>query len=186
MTTEQQIKDLSKLEDLSDRLEAAARLSDGQIVEIGAGEGINTLRFLKIADERNTVTIVIDPFEQIEGADESYFRPYSLENFLKTTEKYFKHLYLVQLPSQAPRVKDEIKPLGKIGFVFIDGLQDKDSVMYDIQLAASLDAEIICIDDYNRLTESSQVPVAVDWFRQRLINYEFMYNGQREVYFIRK
>jgi hypothetical protein len=183
--TEQYIKSLGEIEDMQDRLAEAARLADGHIIEIGAGEGVTTLRFLQIAEIRGSKVIVIDPFEQIAGADESYFKPYSKKKFIATVDRYLKNMYLVELPSQAPEVRTKIGELGKVGFVFIDGLQDKESVMSDIRLAASLDVEIICIDDYDRLTDSSQVPLAVDWYRQRLPNYKFIYNGQREVYFLK-
>lgn len=174
---------------MSDRLEAIARLTKGNIVELGGGEGINTLRFLKVVDERDETVVVIDPFEQIPGADESYFEPYSMADFLKTVNSFpelSKNMLLIDLPSQHADVIEELKKWAPIGFMFIDGLQDKESVMADIRLAVSLDAEVICIDDYDRLTPSSQVPLAVDWFRQRLVNYEFVYNGQREIYLLRK
>lgn len=175
--------------DFSKRLQNVAGMACGNIVEIGGGEGINTIGFLRIAREGKRSVIVVDPFEQIPGADESYFKPYSYEKFISNirdkSEYLADHLHVIDLPSQHEDVLKELSTLKPIGLMFIDGLQDKESVMSDISLAVELDAEVICLDDYDRLTESSHVPIAVDWFRQRLVNYKFVYNGQRECYFIR-
>ena len=188
MVSREQLEQLKSIDELSDRLEAAARLTNGNIVEIGGGEGINTIRFLTVVRDRDKIVIVVDPFEAIDGADESYFTPYTIDRFADTIRKSApsERMTLIKKASQDVSAKRELHKFTPIGFIFIDGLQDKESVMSDIQLAVSLNTEIICIDDYDRLTESSQVPVAVDWFRQRLVNYEFVYNGQREVYFLRK
>ena len=188
MVSVEQIGWLVDIPELSDRLEVVARLTPGNIVEIGGGEGINTLRFLKIAGSRSETVIVIDPFDYIPGSDKSYFEPYTMADFLKTINNHpelSKNMLLIDLPSQHPDIAIELKSWQPIGFMFIDGLQDKESVMSDIRLAVSLDVEVICIDDYDRLTESSQVPLAVDWFKQRLIQYEFVYNGQREIYLVK-
>lgn len=183
---------ITRIDDMSDRLAAVARLTTGNIVEIGGGEGINTLRFIKIAAERQHTAVVIDPFDMIQGADESYFKPYSLGKFLETVENNCSqdelyHLHLIYLPSQSPEALERLKAgYIPIGFMFIDGLQDKESVMSDIRLAVSLDVDVICIDDYDRLTECSQVPLAVDSFRGMLVQYDFVYSGQREIYLVRK
>lgn len=174
------------VDNLSDRLERVCWLTSGNIVEIGGGEGLNTIRFLKIAREKKTTVIVVDPFEQIPGADESYFNPYTLEKFKQTvtqSEYLADHLHLVQLPSQHEDVEVTLSAYKPIGFMFIDGLQDKKSVFKDLVLAESLGAEIICVDDYDRLTETSQVPMAVHEFNL-VTRYKFI-KGKREAYFVK-
>jgi hypothetical protein len=189
MVSEQDIRALSNLDDLGNRLEIAAGLSTGNIVEIGGGEGINTIRFLQVADQHETLVVVVDPFEQIPGADESYFKPYSFDSFMRNTGASLSPhinglLRVVMKPSQDPEVFEYLKGKLPIGFMFIDGLQDKESVLKDLILAQQLQAEIICVDDYDRLTESSQVPLAVIEFL-KVTMYKMVNIGKREVYFIR-
>lgn len=183
MITVEQIKALAKIEDFSDRLEAAARLTTGNIVEIGGGEGINTLRFLQVAKERGGKVIVVDPFEQIPGADESYFKPYPIDKFLETTKEFHHFLHIIKLPSQDPRVRYELFKYGPIGLMFIDGIQDADSVFQDLITADLLRSEIICVDDFNRETASSQVPKAVNLFIELGDNYKLI-STNREAYIV--
>lgn len=187
MVSREQIEAKSIYIDLSDRLQRVAWLTDGNIVEIGGGDGISTIRFLSVAREKKKTVIVVDPFEQIEGADESYFAPYTLDGFMDNINSkslyLADHLHLIQLPSQHLDAKTELINFKPIGFMFIDGLQNKASVLYDLNLAESLDAEVICVDDYNRLTESSQVPLAVADF-MLTTKYQFI-EGKREAYFIK-
>ena len=173
------------VEEMSDRLEAVARLTSGNIVEIGGGEGLNTIRFIKIAKEQNRKVITIDPFDDIPGADESYFKPYPLEKFSLNVGDCTGYLSLLRLPSQHESVQLTMLKHKPVGFVFIDGLQTKEAVLSDLRLAESLDAEIICVDDYDRLTESSQVPLAVREFTTET-NYTFIDIGKREAYFIKQ
>lgn len=175
---------IAGVEDMSDRLVKVMELTTGHIVEIGGGEGINTLRFLEASQCMVKGVIVVDPFEQIPGADESYFKPYSYEDFREATKQYKKSLKVIRLPSQHPEVYLKLKELLPIGFMFIDGLQDRLSVLSDLRLAEALDVEIICVDDYDRLTESSQVPRAVSDFMETT-KYKFIDIGKREAYFIK-
>jgi hypothetical protein len=187
MITEQDIRELSKIDNLSDRLERAVFLTNGNVVEIGGGEGINTIRFLLFARERKKTVIVVDPFEQIPGADESYFKAYAFKDFMDnlwSKSPYLAdHLRVIREPSQAEGMLEKLKAFRPIGFVYVDGLQDKASVLSDLIMAQLLDAEIICVDDYDRLTASSQVPLAVLEFLKTTM-YKFI-PGKREAYFIR-
>jgi hypothetical protein len=188
MITKADIKGLALLDDMSDRLREASWLATGNIVEIGGGEGVNTIRFLSTARDKKTTVIVVDPFERIEGADESYFKPYTLDKFLNNISQQpleiFKQMVLINLPSQHEDVKTELLAFRPIGFMFIDGLQDKKSVFEDLLLAEALGAEVICVDDYDRLTDTSQVPIAVFNFKV-VTKYTFIDIGKREAYFIR-
>lgn len=188
MNLTKDIESLKYIDELGDRLQMASVLVKGNIVEIGGGEGINTLRFLALARERKTTVFVVDPFEQIEGADKSYFSPYSIdqfyENIVSRSEYLADHLHLIQLPSQHPDIFEKLSECLPIGFMFIDGLQDKESVLSDLILAQQLGAKIICVDDYDRLTDASQVPLAVLEFL-KVTMYKMINIGKREVYFIR-
>lgn len=188
MVSRADIKGLSLIEDFSDRLEAASWLAKGNIIEIGGGEGINTIRFLKTARERKETVVVVDPFQQIDGADESYFIPYTIDKFLNNISRKSQyladHLHLIQRPSQDPDAWLEMGTFAPIGFMFIDGLQDKESVLSDLRIAELLEAQIICIDDYDRLTDTSQVPLAVADFLNST-KYKFIDIGKREAYFIK-
>lgn len=188
MVSKRDIKNLANIFEFSDRLEFAATLAKGSIVEIGGGEGINTLRFLRVLEQRDCISevvFVVDPFQQIPGADESYFMPYTLERFKQTVAKYLDEMIIIDLPSQDPQVRDFLSTVGLIGFMFIDGLQDQASVLSDLRMAESLGVSIICVDDYNRLTASSQVPLAVAEFTP-YTKYKFIDIGTREAYFIKK
>lgn len=188
MVSKRDIENLANIFEFSDRLEFASTLSGGNIVEIGGGEGINTIRFLRVARERKSTVIVVDPFEPINDADESYFRPYTLDKFLNNimgkSQYLADHLHLIKKASQDPDAMLELGAFYPIGFVFVDGLQDKESVLSDLRLAELLETDIICVDDYNRLTVSSQVPLAIGDFLNET-KYKFIDIGTREVYFIR-
>lgn len=188
MVSREAIEALSGIDDLSDRLEKAAWLVSGNIVEIGGGEGMNTIRFLRVAREKKRTVVVVDPFEQIEGADESYFKPYTLDKFLNNivgkSAYLADHLHLIKKPSQDPDAMLELAVFYPIGMVFVDGLQDKASVLSDLNLSEMLEAEIICVDDFDRLTTTSEVPFAVvDFLNQT--KYKLINIGKREVYFIK-
>ncbi len=175
---------LAGVEDMSERLTKVAELTAGNIVEIGGGEGVNTIRFLRVAISLKAGVIVVDPFEQISGSDESYFKPYSFVKFIETVKYLADFLHIIRLPSQHKDVESRLVAFKPIGFMFIDGLQDTESVLSDLRLAESLDSEIICVDDYNRLTRTSQVPLAVTKFLETT-KYKFIDIGKREAYFIK-
>ena len=183
-----EIDRLGSVEDMGYRLTVVAESTNGNIVEIGGGEGINTIKFLQIAGKREQTVVVVDPFEQIPGADETYFTPYTIENFLANIRSQpgnlDKDLLILQMPSQHDDVKEDLPFFKPIGFMFIDGLQDTESVLSDLRLAESLEAEVICVDDYNRLTRTSQVPLAVTKFLETT-NYKFIDIGKREAYFVK-
>lgn len=188
MVSREQIEALAQIDEISDRLEAASRLADGNIVEIGGGNGVNTIRFLRTAREKKTTVVVVDPFEQIAGAPESYFKPYTVEQFYESiaskSEYLADHLQLINLASQNQEVYRRLTAFMPIGFIFIDGLQDRDSVYSDLKLAGLLGVDIICVDDFDRLTAISEVPIAVEKFRATT-KYKFVDIGKREVYFIK-
>lgn len=182
------IESLREFDELSDRLERVVRHVSGNIVEIGGGEGINTIRFLLAAREAKTTVIVVDPFEQIPGADKSYFEPYTYEKFIASIKQksvyLADHLRIIKKSSQDPEAWIELGEYEPIGFVFVDGLQDRASVFSDLKTAELLWAEVICVDDYDRLTNTSEVPLAVKDFIPTT-SYKFIDIGKREAYFIK-
>lgn len=180
----EEIKALAEIEDMGDRMQKACLLTSGNIVEIGGGEGTNTIRFLRTAQHKNCKVIVVDPFQYIEGADESYFTPYTAEKFMANVGNS-ERLHIIHLPSQHKWVPEELATFKPIGFMFIDGLQDRLSVLRDLYLAEGLGVEIICVDDFDRLNASSQVPLAVENFIASRTPYKFINIGKKEAYFVK-
>ena len=71
-------------------------------------------------------------------------------------------------------------------FSFVDGLQYTDSVLYDLNMMDKLNCKVICVDDYNRLTNISQVPLAIEEFIKNNKNYDVVYqNDNKEIYLVR-
>ena len=132
----------------------------GSIVEIGAGNGDATEIFIKTGRQ----VIVIDPFESGWGQiPESYGAPYSYHKFrekIGTPDNLILHQY----PSQSPGVQEFLLNFKPIAFAFVDGLQFEDSVLRDLRLMEALEVGLIAIDDVHRLTDISQVPLAIEKF----------------------
>lgn len=167
------------------RLIDASALTTGNIIEIGGGEGYNTIRFATVASIRGAKVIVVDPFEKPKGGPDSYFDPYPYEKF-KENIYGFQNIEVIKLPSQDPEAIQKMAEFMPVGFVFVDGIQYKANVVTDLQTAAMLKAEVICVDDYSRLTGISEVPLAVGEFLKSTEEYTFTHFGRREGYFIRK
>jgi len=159
----------------------------GYIVEIGAGVGQSTVKFLEASREAGTLVFAVDAFE--DGWDkipESYGKPYPFAEFQKNTRGY-DNLRVIKKMSQDPEVLTTLKKYGgRPAFIFIDGLQDKDSVLSDLNLAVELNATVICVDDAYRLTGDSQVPLALEEFLPQS-NYRAIDTGEtQELYLIHK
>jgi precorrin-6B methylase 2 len=124
------------------------------IVEIGAGTGETTVELLKIAKEKNTKVVVIDPFDN--DCPESY--RYSFEVFSQRIDSYRDNLVFLRVNSLSQEA--ELFLTGcPIGFAFIDGLQYKNAVLSDWKICSH--AKLICIDDANMESKTSQVPAAL-------------------------
>lgn len=140
------------------------RVHKGNIIEIGAGNGESTEEFLIISKKYNHNVIVIDPFE--DGWDdmpETYGKPYPYQIFKSRVSKY-DNLNLVKMSSIDENIYNELINFLPISFSFVDGLQYKDSVISDLNLMKKLNCNIICVDDFTRNTNESQVPLAIDEF----------------------
>lgn len=144
---------------------------EGDVAEIGLGTGENTLYFLQQASKVNKKVYGVDPFENDwDNMPESYGKPYRYKDFVKGIE-LFKDSFLLckenSLTSKAEQFLN--RPLC---FAYVDGLQYKGAVLSDLRIVNH--AEVICVDDYNRLSGISEVPLAVHKYietsKRKLIN----------------
>lgn len=134
----------------------------GNIVEIGAGEGHSTKVFCEAAKIYDRRVLVIDPWktnnEELKG-----YNQYTYRNFIDRTKQY-KNLSVCMKPShdrEVPKIMNAMRPFA---FAFVDGLQLMHTVLSDLFLCSANEVNVICVDDYNRDTEISQVPRAVEKF----------------------
>lgn len=161
------------------------RVNCGNFLEIGAGFGDSTKELLKISTKYNKKTIVVDPFEDgWKDMPQSYgIYPYNV--FLKNIKEFLNNLILIKQSSQESGVLAKIQEQDYICFSYVDGLQYEDAVLNDLILTSSLNVKVICIDDMNRLTSISQVPIAVSKFLKNNKNYKLIYESwMRECYLI--
>ena len=169
-------------------------VEDGYCVEIGAGCGETTVKLLNgilrsflIGSGGNYKIIVIDPFE--DGRDsmpKSYGEPYPFSRFQNAIEQYSNKVILIKKSSNDLSVIDELTQYTPIIFSFVDGLQYTDNVLCDLNMMDKLNCKVICVDDYDRLTNISQVPLAIEEFIKNNNNYDIVYqNGNREIYLVR-
>src|SRR3990172_2654101 len=138
-------------------LEECLQKHEGDIIEIGAGHGDNTLEFLKLADKYNRQVIVIDPFEAGWGEMPVSYR-YAYGIFEEKVKEYKHRLYLHSKTSLCITSESTCKATN-IAFAFVDGLQYKGAVLNDLGIVSH--ADLICVDDMDRETSQSQVPSAV-------------------------
>lgn len=174
---------------LQQRIFELCKILKGNIVEIGAGKGDSTVMFLQAVKDTDRKVCVIDPFESgWNDMPSSYSRPYPKSLFIQNIEEYQNNnLILIEKSSQDQSVFEDIKHLTPVSFFFIDGLQYEDAVLSDLDLAVKCDSEIICLDDYTRSTDISQVPSAVKKFISKNYSYYLEHkDGDRECYLIKK
>ena len=169
---------------------------DGDILEIGAGHGITTEKFLK----HGRVVIVIDPFEDgydyyPEGTENhKNTKPfiYPFEDFQRNCAGY-SNLMLIKQCSQHMEVV-KVNPEHKIVFAFVDGLQvTVEDVYHDLVLVESLGVKVISVDDCFSLGNPNRAKIvqgAVDKFvrkyNYKLVDTNEAYPEVRECYLIRK
>lgn len=140
----------------------------GNLIEIGAGTGHTTEKLLKTG----RTVLVIDPWQELHGQPQGY-GIYSFDEFTERTKGY-DNLVICKYPSHYKEVDAYMKDSGPYAFAFVDGLQMKENVLSDLFLMAAFDVPVICVDDYNRSTEISQVPVAVAKFLQGNTKYKMV------------
>ena len=165
---------MSLTERLTRNLKEALDKHQGQVVEIGCGNGNNTVAMAEVALKHNRTVYAIDPFEQLDGDLASYTRPYSLNEFNVSIRPHSNIVHVHERSEDSYNFLPE-----EIAFAFVDGLQTYYNVMGDLQLMEG--AHIICVDDYNRSTGISQVPEAVDTFINNS-EYKIKQITEKEVY----
>jgi len=134
---------------------------DGDLAEIGAGEGNTTLILLNLAERFGKKVLVVDPFEEgWHEMPESYGKGYPKAKFDNSVEGKEAFLNLCKQNSLSAEAEAFLKV--PLCFVFVDGLQYKGAVLNDLRNVAH--ARIIVVDDFNRTGEISQVPLAVGEF----------------------
>ena len=160
-------------------------VDDGYCIEIGAGCGETTVKLLN--QVKKYKIIVIDPFEDgWDSMPESYGKPYPFSRFQNAIEQYSNKVILIKKSSNDLSVIDELTQYTPIIFSFVDGLQYTDNVLYDLNMMDKLNCKVICVDDYDRLTNISQVPLAIEEFIKNNKNYDVVYqNDNRENYLVR-
>lgn len=126
----------------------------GNVCEVGAGFGLSTQVFLEAALKLNKQVLVIDPFDN---------PVYPFEAFWERV-KDFENLNVCKMESNRAVALVHISTVLPIAFAFVDGAQLKDDVLFDLDTFAQFDTPIICVDDINRETPTSQVPEAVKEF----------------------
>lgn len=134
----------------------------GNIIEIGAGEGHSTKVFLQHASEANRQVLVVDPWETFNSGLPGY-NQYTYRNFVDRTAG-FTNMTVCKKPSsdrEVPKVMEKMRPFA---FAFVDGIQLTHNVLCDLFLCSANEVSVICVDDYNRSTEFSQVPSAIHKF----------------------
>ncbi len=155
---------------ITDYLQEACKLK-GDIAEIGLGVGGTTQILLKYAKEHNKIVLGVDPFEEDwENMPESYGTPYRYGDFKKCLVGYEKNFVLCKENSLSNEAEQFLKR--PLCFAYVDGLQYKNAVLSDLNIVNH--AEIICVDDYDRLTGISEVPLAIKEYlnksNRKLIN----------------
>ena len=141
-------------------LPAILETLDGNVLEIGAGEGITTLPMLEIAKQFDRQVLVIDPWETATEKPAGYGQ-YSYRNFIERT-KGFTNMTVCKHSSHDKLVSQYMSKVSPFAFAFVDGLQLEYAVLSDLFLCSSYQVDVRCVDDINRLTEVSHVPKAID------------------------
>ena len=156
----------------NDLIEEVIKNTDGNLIEIGGGHGENTVLFAEIADKYNRKVLVIDPFESGWDNMPSGYRGYTYKGFLKTVHKFKDRIYVFFHPSQDEECYTAIESIRPISFAYVDGLQYKSAVISDLNMMAHFNVPLIVVDDMDRQTDISQVPIAI---------YEFLTYSKYEL-----
>lgn len=145
----------------------AMQSKPGSIIEIGCGFGDTTVELCSIAAHAEYIQKVvgIDPYDQNPEVDPSY-NSYPYERFIQKIDdngcgEYF---HLIRKASTDSSVVEDLAPFFPFSSAFIDGVQTKDVVLSDLRLMDQFQVPRLCVDDYGRLTEISQVPLAIQEF----------------------
>lgn len=135
----------------------------GGLVEIGAGTGESTREFLLQAKAAGRRVLVIDYWPSQEELGGGY-GGYQFTKFQENTADLTEYLDICYVSSFNPKAMEKLWESRPIAFCFVDGLQTKDAVVHDLNMTAACQPSVICVDDWDRLTAISQVPLALAEF----------------------
>jgi len=113
----------------------------GDIVEIGACQGICTALLAEVAARHGRRVVVIDPW--IPGTQDCEGREY--EEFKENTAKFSEHIDVIREPSMAPIVFEKLKDR-PLAFAFVDGLHTFEACWSDFLLVRHT-AGLVVADD---------------------------------------
>lgn len=169
MQQQQQAPELS----LDDIVNFTLNKQPGNVIEIGCGGGDTSIHLLRSCKKFNRKYIAIDPFEDNwNNIPDSYGKPYPYSVWKDKVKHFQDRIVHFKLPSQDPSLYELLEKQKPFAFAFVDGIQYKQAVLSDINLLVKLNCAVICIDDYDRNTELSQVPDAVNEFIEQNPNFK--------------
>lgn len=146
-------------------LDALFPVVPGNLLEIGCGAGLTTKIFLEAANKWNRRVLAIDPFEDAWNSMPSgYGEPYPYQTFQSMVAGIDQRLTLCRNLSVSSYAVQALKDAGQIAFAFLDGLQYQSNVVKELEMMQNAGVSVICLDDVNRLTDVSQVPLALREF----------------------
>lgn len=149
-------------------LDSLLPVCGGNLVEIGAGAGLTTRVLLTAAEKFNRRVLAIDPFEDgWAQMPNSYGMPYPHAVFRDQVKGMESRLTLCQNLSASSYANEAVHRYSPIAFAFLDGLQYQSSVLSELEMMQKAKAIVICMDDVNRLSDVSQVPLALREFMKR-------------------
>ncbi len=139
--------------------------ASGNLIEIGCGFGTTTIKLCEVAEKHQVQVFAIDPFDQNPDVDRSY-NGYPYDTFINNVNVWIDKRVLVhyRVSSNSPSLYHTLIKYEPFSFAFVDGVQTKDFVLGDLDLMDRLHVSRIAVDDYGRLTDISQVPVAIEEF----------------------
>ncbi len=147
----------------------------GVAVEIGGGEGYNTINFCKMPFF--TGVIEVDPFELCwEDGDinETYTKPYPYKTWAKNVLPFLRSKRLVHIPKRSddPTLFSNLINFTPITFAFLDGVQTEENLLHELRLMDVLGAHVICLDDWTRVSDACQVESAARKFLSQSNTYK--------------
>lgn len=144
----------------------------GNAIEIGAGAGHTTVAMLKTAAAHGRTVLVIDPWDEC-YRESPYYRDVHVsagyyghkhKTFMEMVGGYEKHLIVHSRPSSCSSVPAAISQIAPIAFAFVDRLQLREAVLYDLRTMATAGVSVICVDDWDRIGAEIDVPGGVSSF----------------------
>ena len=117
-----------------------ASLTDGDLVEIGAYEGLTTMQLVPIAKRFRRRVIAIDPWDGVQVGGEIQY-----ERFQENLHGYEDVLSIVRQRSQDATVVEMLKSI-PLCFVFVDGLHSYEAVQSDLAAVGHCGG-LVAVDD---------------------------------------